>query len=130
MTRFLMIVLSSFAALGICTAETDTGIVYGSDDNMPTELGRDAEIAVWLANGPSGPLLTLCNYYDPSVPGNLVYNLFAGSRLVSFKGYIEPFFGKVADFWVEGYFGPEKQGPGRPTLGSIDGTVLPWSEHL
>ncbi len=98
---------------GLAFAETNVGIVYGSDgDIIFTDHQTLEELDLFVAATESGLFFDHFRFYDHN---NFVRTYFTGSRLISFKGYILPFFGKVADIWLEGYFGNQPNG-GRPTI--------------
>ncbi len=115
MYRTMISLLALCFFCGVASAETDIGVVYGEDDSIQTDHATDAFIALWVAGTASGPMFGHFIYAD----GTLLHGFsqFVGTRELSFKGYIVPIFGKVADIWLEGYFGPHKANSGRPTIG-------------
>ncbi len=104
-----------FIAASLSFAETQSGIVFGGENEGVTNRGG-AQFHLWVAGTESGPLLGFLNYVSfpkPGGGGNVLY--FTAYRLRSFRGYESMLFGKVADIWAEGLAGPDP-GMGKPAV--------------
>lgn len=98
---------SLLALCAFCTAVAGfsyvtNGLVYGEDTSLFNNRGTTAGYVLWLGCVDDHPEFLGFRYGEAIV--NAINTTFEGSRLVSFVGYRDPFFGKVADVWVEGYY--------------------------
>jgi len=91
----------SMAATGFC--ETSVGVAYSGDDAILTTQGDNIGLAYWAAGTSNGLLL---QYAVVARSGAV----FVADRILSFTAYRDPFFGKVADMWFQGRYGPGSGG--------------------
>ncbi len=117
MLKQLPILVACFAFAQIAWSDTNVGLVYGSDTSMRTDHGTSAVVQVWIAGTEAGPLLDHFQYIDDTTKQPSWQ--FVASRARSFKGYIEPFFGKVADFWLDGLQESYPGQSGRPMVAHV-----------
>jgi hypothetical protein len=114
MKRFFWSMFVFSAALAACWSETDTGIAYGMDPGIFTTQASFSLIDLWVAGSPEGVFLDHFLFTDRKFGKGPV--VFTATRGLSFKCYTEPFFGTVADIWLEGLFGNSVGGGGRPVI--------------
>lgn len=92
-------------AAAFCTAlaETNVGIAYARDTAGPSDHLTTAAFNFWVAGTENGLQFGHFSFIDSgNGPGS--FATFKGHKLLSFKGYTHPYFNKVVDFWVEGFF--------------------------
>lgn len=113
-----LLILGAFALASVGMSESTVGIAYGTDMAVLTNHQTVAVYDYWVAGTQSGLLFGKFYFVDTgNGPGS--YAVFVGSRLKSFKCYSDPFFGKVADFWVEGRYGQDPANGGRSALAHV-----------
>lgn len=113
MYRFLSAFLVVACAAATAQPSATNGIAYGRDASVLTNRQSKSGFIYWVGCVDGNLEFQFFDYGDTSVGGEQVF--FAGLRLVDFTAYRAPFFGKVADFWVEGLFG-ETLGSGRTAV--------------
>lgn len=98
-----LIVLAAMAACLASQAYNTNGIAYGRDgaQNFPATSTADYKFWVGCVDG----ILEFREFLYLSKAGPGSEAAFTGTRLHSFTAYTDPFFGKVADFVVEGLYG-------------------------
>jgi hypothetical protein len=114
MRKLLVSVLTLCTAV-LAVAETDTGIVYGYDNDIFILHQNTVRgiLDLWVAGSPTGFILGHFSFTeDPLLGGKIV---FTATKGISFKGYKDRFFGNVADMWLEGLF-DSQVGYGRPMI--------------
>lgn len=99
----ILLTLFGAAIIGsAAVAETNVGIAYGRDKAQTTSQ-TISFYDFWVAGTESGELLQQFVYGDTgNGPGG--QTRFIATRMLKFTGYNDPFFGKVADVWLEGLY--------------------------
>ncbi len=123
-----IIVITAAILTAISYAETDQGVVYGTDYSAIIGKSDIVGVDLWVAGTESGVLFDRFNYVDKG-PTLAIVATITGTRGISFKGYVEPFFGKVADIWFEGLFG-NYPGTGKPAIVHFRTTDPPGSSMV
>jgi hypothetical protein len=110
----LILSVCGLLALTIAQAETNVGIVYGHDGDTTTNHGTNTLYTIWAAGTEAGPFLGYFDFVEfPLPPGLATTPTFHATRILSFTGYREILFGKVADMWFEGLFDGDSRGGSR-----------------
>lgn len=113
-----LLIFGALALSSVVLAESNVGTAYGQDVTLLTNHKTVAKYDYWVAGTESGLLFGKFLFFDSgNGPGSSA--TFRGARLHSFKCYSDPFYGRVADFTMEGYFDQDLAFHGRLALARV-----------